>query len=132
MRKRILFVCIENSCRSQMAEAFARIYGREKVAVYSAGSRPSGQIDPRAIEFMREIDYDLTRHASKSLKEIPDIEYDTVVTMGCGEDCPWVRGKHHEDWAIPDPKHLPSDQFREIRSNIESKVKDLLKKLEQG
>ncbi len=114
-----------------MAEAFARIYGRDQVEVYSAGSRPSGQIDPKAIEFMWETGYDLTRHTSKSLKEIPDIEYDAVVTMGCGEECPGVRGKHHEDWAIPDPKPLPSNQFREIRNNIELKVKDLLKKLEQ-
>lgn len=129
--KRILFVCVENSCRSQMAEAFARIHGREKVEVYSAGSRPSGKVHPKAIEAMRELDYDLTRHASRSLKEIPDIEYDAVVTMGCGDACPFVRGKRHEDWAIPDPKDLPPDRFRKIRNSIEDKVIDLLKRLEQ-
>jgi protein-tyrosine-phosphatase len=128
--KRILFVCIENSCRSQMAEAFARIHGKEKVEVNSAGSRPSWQVHPKAIEAMWEVGYDLTRHTSKSLKEIPDIEYDAVITMGCGEGCPFIRGKHREDWAIPDPKHLPPGQFREIRNQIESKVEDLLKRIE--
>lgn len=128
--KRILFVCIENSCRSQMAEAFARIYGREKVEIYSAGSRPLGQIDPKAIELMWEIGYDLTRHTSKSLKEVPDIEYDAVITMGCGDQCPLIRGKYREDWAVPDPKYFPSAQFRQIKNSIENKVRDLLKRLE--
>ncbi|TAK07427.1 MAG: arsenate reductase ArsC [Candidatus Manganitrophaceae bacterium] len=127
--KRILFVCVENSCRSQMAEAFARIYGKEKADVNSAGSRPSGQIHPKAIEAMWEIGYDLTRHTSKSLKEVPDIEYDAVITMGCGEACPSVRGKRREDWMIPDPKHLSPRPFREIRNSIERRVKDLLKEL---
>ncbi len=96
----------------------------------SAGSRPSGQVHPKAIKAMWEVGYDLTRHASKSLKGIPDIEYDVVVTMGCGDECPFVRGKRHEDWAIPDPKHFSPDPFREIRNSIESEVKDLLRRLE--
>lgn len=129
MMKRILFVCIENACRSQMAEAFARRYGREEVAVYSAGSRQSGKIDPKTVQAMSEVGYDLTKHTSKSLREIPDIEYDAVVTMGCGDACPMVKTKHREDWAIPDPKHWPIDQFREVRNRIEQKVKGLLESL---
>ncbi len=129
MMKRILFVCIENACRSQMAEAFARRYGREAVAVYSAGSRPSGKIDPKTVEAMWEVGYDLTKHTSKSLREIPAIEYDAVVTMGCGDECPMVKAKHREDWAIPDPKHWPIDQFREVRNRIEQKVQGLLESL---
>jgi protein-tyrosine-phosphatase len=127
--KRLLFVCVENSCRSQIAEAFARIHGKDKVAVYSAGSRPSGKVNPRAIESMREIGYDLAKHYSKSLREIPDVEYDFVATMGCGDECPVVRARRREDWAMPDPKELPPEQFRDIRNLIEQKVIDILLQL---
>lgn len=127
--KRILFVCIENACRSQIAEAFARMHGRGKVGTHSAGSRPSGEVNPKAVESMREVGYDLTRHASKSLGEIPDIEYDAVITMGCGDECPFVRGKVHEEWKIPDPKNLPPEGFREVRNRIEAEVKALLHRI---
>jgi arsenate reductase len=127
--KRILFVCVENSNRSQMAEAFARLHGGTRFEVYSAGSRPSGQINPRAIEFMAARGYDLSSHRSKSLSDVPEMEYDAVITMGCGDDCPWVRGRRREDWQIPDPKDLPEAQFRAVRDLIEVKVKDLLASL---
>ena len=125
-KKRILFVCVENSNRSQLAEAFARIQGGSDVEVYSAGSRPSGQINPKAIDSMRELDYDLTQHRSKSLSEIPDIQYDFVVTMGCGDECPYVRAKSRADWNIPDPQNLPPNEYRVVRDLIEAKVKTLL------
>ena len=125
--KRLLFVCVENSCRSQIAEAFARIHGGDEIEVYSAGSRPSGEVNPRAIESMSEIGYDLSKHESKSLSEIPDVEYDFVATMGCGDECPFIGAKRREEWQIPDPKNLPPDQFREIRNLIEQKVKDVLR-----
>jgi protein-tyrosine-phosphatase len=127
---RLLFVCVENSCRSQIAEAFARIHGKGQLEIYSAGSRPSGKVNPMAIESMREIGYDLARHDSKSLAEIPDVEYDFVVTMGCGDECPYVRANRREDWKIPDPKNLPPDQFRKIRDEIEKKVKEVLTRIE--
>lgn len=127
--KRLLFVCVENSCRSQIAEAFARIHGNTEVEVYSAGSRPSGKVNPKAIESMREIDYDLAKHDSKSLEAIPNVEFDFVATMGCGDECPFVKAKRREDWQIPDPKDLPLEQFRETRNLIEQKVKDLLSQL---
>lgn len=129
-RKRILFVCIENSNRSQMAEAFARIHGGGWVEATSAGSRPSGKVNPQAVEAMKEIGYDLARHRSKSLEEILDGEYDAVVTMGCGDSCPMVRARRREEWNIPDPKAMPPEQFREIRNLIEEKVKDLLASLD--
>lgn len=125
-KKRLLFVCVENSNRSQMAEAFARIYGGQRVEAYSAGSRPSGLVNPKAVASMAEIGYDMSRHESKSLDEIPDTEYDFVATMGCGEACPFVRAKQRADWLIPDPKNLETDGFREIRGLIESKVKTAL------
>lgn len=127
--KRLLFVCVENSCRSQIAEAFARIHGGAEVEAYSAGSRPSGQVNPKAIETMHEIGYDLRRHDSKSLNDIPAVEFDFVATMGCGDECPYVRTKRREDWEIPDPKNMPADLFRETRDLIEQKVKDVLAQL---
>jgi len=127
--KKVLFVCIENSNRSQMAEAFAKIHGKGKVEAYSSGSRPSGKVNPKAIEAMKERGYDLTTHSSKSLSEIPDVEYDFVATMGCGDECPFVRAKLREDWQIPDPKHLEPDEFRKVRDLIEQKVKEMLEKI---
>ncbi len=128
-RKRVLFVCVENSNRSQMAEAFARLHGDDKVEAYSAGSRPSGKVNPKAVEAMRELGYDLARHQSKSLDDIPQVEFDAVVTMGCDDACPHVAAKRHEDWAIPDPKELPPDEFRQVRDLIEQKVIALLNEL---
>src|SRR5437016_13789414 len=127
-RKLLLFVCVENSNRSQMAEAFARIHGGDKIEAYSAGSRPFGKINPKAIAAMKEIGYDLSKHRSKSLSEIPDIEFDFVATMGCGDDCPFVRATRREDWDIPDPKNLPPDKFHAVRDLIENKVKEILKR----
>jgi len=127
--KRLLFVCVENSNRSQMAEAFARIHGGETIEAYSAGSRPSRKINPKAIEAMREVGYDLSKHQSKSLNEIPDIEYDFVATMGCGDECPFVRAKQREDWNIPDPKEMPPDEFRGVRDLVKEKIVSLLKAL---
>jgi arsenate reductase (thioredoxin) len=129
MSKRVLFICIENSNRSQMAEAFARMHGGDAVEPYSSGSRPSGQVNSKAVAFMRERGYDLTQHRSKSLSEIPAVEYDVAVTMGCGDACPLVKARRREDWQIPDPKDLPADQFRAIRDLIEEKVKALLASL---
>jgi arsenate reductase (thioredoxin) len=129
--KRVLFVCVENSNRSQMAEAFARIHGGVPVEAYSAGSRPSGRINPKAIEAMRDVGYDLTQHTSKSLSDIPDRDYDAAVTMGCGDECPLVRARYREDWGIPDPRDMPPEQFRAVRDLIETKVKDLLARLSE-
>lgn len=124
--KRVLFVCVENANRSQMAEAFARLHGGGRVEAYSAGSRPSGQVSHKAVASMREIGCDLAAHRSKALDELPDVEFDAVVTMGCGDACPSVRGRRREDWMIPDPKALPPDEFRDVRDMIEARVKALL------
>jgi protein-tyrosine-phosphatase len=124
--KRIIFVCVENSNRSQMAEAFARMHGAGKVEAFSAGSKPSGIINPKAIQAMKEVGYDLTRHTSKGLDAFNSQSMDVAVTMGCGDQCPLVLAQRREDWNIPDPKEMTADQFREVRNLIESKVKDLL------
>jgi len=124
--RKLLFVCVENSCRSQMAEAFAHILGDDSVEAYSAGSRPSGIVNPGAIESMKEIGYDLSTHESKSLHDLPDVEWDFVATMGCGDECPFVRAKRREDWQVPDPKSMDPDGFRAVRGRIFLKVQSLL------
>ncbi|HEX4900172.1 MAG TPA: arsenate reductase ArsC [Pyrinomonadaceae bacterium] len=128
-KKKVLFVCVENSNRSQMAEAFARIHGADEVEAFSAGSRPSGTINPRAVKSMLELGYDLNTHTSKSLLDIPDIEYDFVATMGCGDECPFIRAKRREDWEIQDPKHMEADAFRVVRDEIGARVKRVMRDL---
>ena len=129
---KVLFVCVENSCRSQMAEGFARALGPGALEPWSAGSRPSGTVNPRAIEFMREKGVELGKSASKSLADVPQSGWDFVVTMGCGEACPFVAAKKKEDWALPDPKNLPPEEFREVRDAIEAKVRALIESVRQG
>jgi len=127
--KRLLFVCVENSNRSQMAEAFARLAGGDRVEAYSAGSKPSGRVNPRAIASMEEVGYDLSVHRSKSLEEIPAGPYDAVVSMGCGDACPQVPARLREDWQIPDPKEMEPERFAEVRDRIRAEVESLLARL---
>ena len=125
---RLLFVCVENSNRSQMAEAFARMLGGEAVEAHSAGSAPSGAIHPKAVAAMAELGYDLTRHRSKSLAELPDVAFDAAVTMGCGDACPAVKARLREDWDIPQPKDMPPEEFRQVRDQVRRQVVELLAK----
>jgi len=127
--KKVVFVCVENSNRSQMAEAFARIHGAGKVEAHSAGSRPSGRVNPKAIEAMKELGYDLTAHKSKGLDAFNGKKVEVAVTMGCGDECPLVRAKQRVDWKIPDPRDMTPEQFREVRNLIETKVKELIQSL---
>jgi protein-tyrosine-phosphatase len=125
--KKLLFVCIENSNRSQMAEAFAKMHGKDRVEAFSAGSHPSGRINPKAIEAMNEAGYDLTGHSSKSSDDFKEYSFEYVVTMGCGDECPFIPAVHRVDWDIPDPRNMDKDEFRKVRDLIEEKVKQLLK-----
>lgn len=128
--KKLLFVCIENSNRSQMSQAFAKIHGGQNVQAYSAGSKPSGIVNPKAIAAMKELGYDLSTHDSKSLDEVKEFApFDAVVTMGCGDACPWMPAKKFVDWVIPDPKHMEPTEFNGVRDFIEEKVKELLKEI---
>jgi arsenate reductase (thioredoxin) len=128
--KRVVFVCVENSNRSQMAQAFAHMLGGDRIEAHSAGSRPSGRVNPRAIEFMKEVGYDLSGHHSKGLADLPDVDFDAAITMGCGDECPFVRARHRADWGIPDPKELPPEGFRAVRDLIRRKVQELVAELE--
>ena len=123
---RSLFVCVENSNRSQMAEGFARMLGEGKIEAHSSGSRPSGKVNPRAIQFMAEMGYNLGTHTSKGLDTFNGTPVEVAVTMGCGDSCPMVNAKRREEWQIPDPKELPDEGFRQIRDLIRDKVKALL------
>ncbi len=130
MKKKILFVCVENSNRSQMSEAFAKIISKGIVEAYSAGSRPSGKINTKAISAMKELGYDLSTHQSKSLDEVKEFApFDAVVTMGCGDACPWMSAKKFVDWEIPDPKEMDESEFRKVRDMIKEKVAVLIKTL---
>ena len=127
--KRVLFVCVENSNRSQMAEAFARVLGGDKVEAFSAGSRPSGRVNPKAVAAMAELGYDLTAHTSKGLDEFNGKPFDAAVTMGCGDACPRVNARKRFDWQIPDPRDMGPDEFRQVRDLIRDKVRELLASL---
>ena len=129
MRPKVLFVCIENSCRSQMAEGFAKFYGRDKIEVLSAGSNPSGKVDQTAIEVMKERGIDISNQKSKGFNDLPSKSFDYVITMGCGDVCPFVPAKTRIEWGIEDPKGKPKEKFREARDKIEEKIKELLRKL---
>jgi arsenate reductase len=133
MKKKILFVCVENSNRSQMAEAFANMLGGGEVEAFSAGSKPSGRINPKAIASMRELDYDLARHHSKSLDEVKShAPFDAVVTMGCGDACPWMPAKTFVDWNIPDPREMEPEEFRLVRDLVKENVQELVRSLIPG
>ena len=126
----ILFVCVENSNRSQMAEAFARMHGGDRVMAASAGSKPSGVVNPKAVATMAERGYDLTGHRSKSVEEAcataGNPRWSYVITMGCGDACPWVPAEHREDWPLPDPREMDADGVRAVREEVERRVKALL------
>jgi arsenate reductase len=126
-KKKILFVCVENSNRSQMSQAFAQLHGGENIEAYSAGSNPIGIVNEKAVFSMNEIGYDLSNHQSKSLEEVKKhAPFDAVVTMGCGDVCPWMPAKKFVDWQIPDPKHMEPEDFNKVRDHISDKVRDLL------
>jgi len=126
---KIVFVCIENSCRSQMAQGFAEAFGKGKLEVHSAGSRPSSHINPLAIEVMKEKGIDLSGRRPKGVNDLPPVEMNYLITMGCEETCPAVLTKKIIEWKIPDPKGKSIDFFREVRDIIEGKVKSLLEEI---
>jgi len=126
---RIIFVCVENARRSQMAEGFANAFGQGRLEVYSAGSSPSSKIDPLVIEVMNEKRIDLSGKRPKGLIDLPPVEMDYLITMGCEETCPAILAKKIIEWEIPDPKGKPIDFFQEVRNIIENRVKALFEEI---
>ena len=123
--KKVLFVCVENSCRSQMAEGFAKLFGKGIFESYSAGSKPSGKIDPLAIEVMKEAGIEILSQRSKGFNDLGVKEFDMVITLGCGDVCPFVPAKEHIEWKIDDPKGKEMNFFRMVRDKIKDQVKQL-------
>jgi arsenate reductase (thioredoxin) len=125
-KPRVVFVCTENSCRSQMAEGFAKILGLGQIEVNSAGSKPAGLVNLQAIRMMSEKNIDLGTQAPKGLDDLPFKDWDYAVTLGCGDSCPALASRNQLAWDIPDPKGLPDSAFREVRDLIEQKVRLLI------
>ena len=122
----VLFVCVANSCRSQMAEALAKSLAGDRWDIWSAGASPSGSVHPLAIQMMQEIGLDLSTHRSKGVGDVPQQRWDYVVTMGCGDDCPMMPARYRVDWAIPDPVALPAKEARKIRDQLAGLVRELM------
>lgn len=130
--KRILFVCVENANRSQMAEAFARLYGEGLVEAFSAGSRPAAVVNPKAVASMARKGYDLSPHSPKSFADIPQDGFHYCITMGCGDTCPLIAAGCREDWYLPDPRDFSPEEFDQVRDEIEFRVRHLLARLRAG
>ncbi len=130
MKKKVLFLCVNNSCRSQMAEGFAKFYEGKKVEAFSTGSSPSGKVDELAVEMMKEKGIDISKQRSKGFKELPYKDFDYVISMGCEDICPFVPAKQRIEWQIEDPKGGSKEKFVEVRGKIEDKVKEFLRGLE--
>ena len=130
MKPKVAFICIGNSCRSQMAEGFARHYGDNVVDAYSAGTEPAADINPHAVLVMREAGIDINSQYPKLLQDIPS-EIDIVITMGCNVQCPFIPSRHREDWGLEDPVGKPVGEFRKIRDIIKENVMNLVKRFEE-
>ena len=127
MPKKILFVCVENSCRSQMAEGIAKHLGKGILEVYSAGSKPKGEVDPNAVKVMEEINIDISSYKSKGFNEVPIRNFDYVITLGCKDICPFFPAEKHIEWHIDDPKGKDIDSFRKTRDTLKYKIEQLIR-----
>ena len=129
--KKVAFVCIHNSCRSQMAEGWAKKLGKGIIDAYSAGTGTYPEVKPLAIQVMEEIGIDMSNQYPKLLKDIP-YELDILITMGCGVECPYVPCKQREDWGLDDPSGGSIEDYRVTRNIIKEKVLNLLERIRRG
>ena len=127
--KKVLFVCVENSCRSQMAEGFAKKLGQGKIEAKSAGSNPSGKVEEMAIQVMKEKGIDISGQKSKGFGDLKEKDFDYVITLGCKDLCPFVPARQRIEWDVSDPKGKSIEVFRQTRDLIEEKVREFIKKL---
>ena len=125
----VLFVCVHNAGRSQMAAALLHHHAHGRVEVLSAGSEPADRINPAVVEVMNELDLDLSQELPKPLTDESVQASDVVVTMGCGDACPFYPGKRYLDWDLEDPAGKDPDTVRRIRDDIERRVRELLAEL---
>ncbi len=130
MKTTVAFICVGNSCRSQMAEGFARHYASDLIDVYSAGTEPTDKVNPHAVLVMEEAGIDISSQYPKLLKDIP-AKVDIVITMGCNVICPFIPSKHREDWGLNDPVGKPLEEFRNTRNIIMENVKNLVDRIKR-
>lgn len=132
MKKKVAFVCVHNSCRSQMAEALGNLYGSEVFESYSAGTETKPQINQDAVAVIKSLyGIDMNeKHKSKLLEDIPAV--DVVIKMGCNVVCPYLPGEHVEDWGLEDPTGKSEEEFIKTAKSIEEKIKDLAERIKNG
>ncbi len=128
---KVAFVCVHNSCRSQMAEAIAKHLGSDVFEVYSAGTENYPEVKPLAVEVVEELGISMSENYPKLLSDIPS-EIDVVITMGCNVQCPYIPGSYTEDWGLDDPSGKPIEEFRVTRDLVMEKVKELIKRTNDG
>ena len=128
MKRKVAFVCVHNSCRSQMAEGWAKKLGSDVLEAYSAGTEKYPEVKPLAVQVMEEAGVDMSDHHPKLLSDIP-AEVDILITMGCNVECPYVSCQYREDWGLSDPSGGPIEDYRKTRDIIKEKVKDLIQRV---
>lgn len=131
MKKKVAFVCVHNSCRSQMAEGWANHLGSDVLEAYSAGTEKYSEVKPLAVQVMEEAGVSMAGHKPKLITDIPD-ELDILITMGCNVICPFIPNSHQEDWGLDDPSGGPIEGFRATRDLIRQKVEDLIERIKRG
>lgn len=132
MKKKVAFVCVHNSCRSQMAEALGKLYGEDVFLSYSAGTETKPEINKDAVRLIKDL-YDIDMNETQKSKLLSDIpEVDIVIKMGCNVVCPYVKAKHTEDWGLEDPTGKSDEEFILIIKSIEEKIKDLKLRIENN
>lgn len=129
--KKVAFVCVHNSCRSQMAEGWAKHLGSDVLEAYSAGTENYAEVKPLAVQVMEEAGVSMAGHKPKLITDIPD-ELDILITMGCNVICPFIPNGHQEDWGLEDPSGGPVEGFRETRDLIRQKVENLIQQIKKG
>lgn len=131
MKKRVAFICVHNSCRSQMAEGWAKKLGSDVLEVYSAGTENYHEVKPLAVQVMEETGVDMSGHTPKLLSDIPG-KVDILITMGCNVVCPFVPNSHSEDWGLDDPSGGPIEGYRETRDIIKENVENLINRVKNS
>jgi arsenate reductase (thioredoxin) len=129
---RVLFVCLHNAGRSQMSEALFRRAAGDRHEARSAGTTPGDRVHPEVVAVMRELGVDLSAQVPQRLSDDLAEWADVIVTMGCGDECPFIPGKRYLDWDLPDPKRLPVDQVRVIRDEIAARTRALADELDRA
>ena len=128
MKKKVAFICVHNSCRSQMAEAWAKELAGDRIEIYSAGTEEYSEIKPLAVKVMEEVGINMEDQYPKLIKDIPQ-ELDYLITMGCNVVCPFIPSAYSEDWGLDDPSGGPIEDYRETRDLIKIRVEELIKRI---